>query len=271
MVCRPIWVMHIKQCRQARVWLLRNLSAKKINKPFDHKGPIHSLTLMRTLAFCLSLTPPPPHFSLVISPWPSLSQSALFRFLPFILHQYVCFWKKKNNKSWPDEPRDRGMDGQAGRPVHKDFFISQGGSMTWKISSSLHITWSGTSAQSPPHTPLFKIFSHAHASCLISNKRAFVRVFSYACECSCVKRPSSPITLLFWLCAPLSLWVWLHYHLPPQAYFPFSKHSRLPLWKTSMNWAPSETSRQQARKTFYCHYTPHSIKVYIKYIAYRIE
>lgn len=44
------------------MWLLRSSSAKKINKPFDHKGPIHSLSPSASLflSLSLSLSPLPP-------------------------------------------------------------------------------------------------------------------------------------------------------------------------------------------------------------------
>lgn len=255
MVFRPIWVVHIKRCRQAWVWLLRNLSAKKINKPFDHKGPIHSLTLRLTLSFCLSFTPPPPRRpNLLLGRFCSailMAVCAFFRPSPSIWSRNVCFWKKKDNKSWLDEPGGHsGTDGQAVQCCTRTSLFHGDGNMTWKISSSLHRTWSRTSAQSPPPPQLKSSVTHMLAASFPTSE--------HLCECflmhasvAGVKRPSSPIALLLWLCA--ALWVWLHYHLPPQAYFPFSKHSRLPPWKTDMNWAPSETNRQQAWKTWHCH------------------
>lgn len=52
------------------MWLLRSSSAKKINKPFDHKGPIHSVSPSASLflSFFLPFPPPliPASFSLVL-------------------------------------------------------------------------------------------------------------------------------------------------------------------------------------------------------------
>lgn len=58
----------------------------------------------------------------------------------------------------------------------------------------------------------------------------------HVCECFLMHTDGAgvkmgrPFPLQFCCCERvlLSLWVWLHYHLPPQAYFPFSKHARFP-------------------------------------------
>lgn len=136
---------------------------------------------------------------------------------------------------------------------HKDFFMSRGREHDVENFLITPQNLIRDFSTKPPHPPL-KTVTHMLAASFPTSE--------HLCECflmhasgAGVKRPSSPITLLFWLCAALSLWVWLHYHLPPQAYFPFSKHSRLPPWKTGMNSAPSETSRHEKHYTVITHLT----------------
>lgn len=197
MDCRTVWVVHIKQCRQARVQLLRNLSAKKINKPFDHKGPIHSLTLWLTLSFCLSLIPPPPS----PSPQRSLSQSALLD-PDHLTYLKTYASERKEQQTWLEEPGDGQMDGQAGRPTYKDFFISWGREHNMEnflITPQYLI--SDFSTESPP--VLKSTVTHMLEALFSTNKHVCKCVLTHA-SVARMKRPSSPITLLLWPCAAFS-------------------------------------------------------------------
>lgn len=258
MVCRPIWVVHIKQCRQARVWLLRNLSAKKINKPFDHKGPIHSLTLRLTLSFSLP-HPPSPHST---SPW-SFLLGRLYRSLlfldPFLDPYRLSFLLLKEKKEqqvttwWARGQRDGRPSGQAGAQGLLYFT----GTGTWHGKFPHHSTELDQGLQHNP--PPIKIFCHAHASCLISNKRAFVRVFSYACECSwCEKAIPSHYPSVLTVCCSLSGCGSITI-CPLRPIFHFQNTADF--LREKQAW--TETSRQQAWKTLQRHYTPQNVKVYI--------
>lgn len=68
------------------MWLLRSSSAKKINKPFDHKGPIHSLphpSASLFLSLSLPLSPSPSTY-----PWSFFSSALLFRPLFFFFSSF---------------------------------------------------------------------------------------------------------------------------------------------------------------------------------------
>lgn len=149
----------------------------------------HSLSHPQAHSFFLSsVSPSPPPPNLLLGRFCSaifMAVCSFFRPSPSISSRNVCFWKKKDNKSWLDEPGGHsGTDGQAVQAPLAQGLLYFTGTGTWHGKFPHHSTeldqglQHKASPNPPPPPPLpAKIFCHAHASCLISNKRAFVRVF----------------------------------------------------------------------------------------------
>lgn len=92
-----------------------------------------------------------------------------------------------------------------------------------------------------PLRPLSAV-TNALAASLRLHHWACVTVFSYACRRSwCEKAAHSPYSSVV-VSACCSLWVWLHYHLPPRAYFPFSKTCQI---SSSRKHLPGKKQRHE--------------------------
>lgn len=201
------------------MWLLRSSSAKKINKPFDHKGPIHSVSPSASLF--LSFSPSPLHLSLLVSP---RSSPFFFNRLPFMwvsslsfLSLYLIFkcilqlWRKRQRSG-----REAGIIRPAGGQTHRQaqrqrhrqgapystntVVVQSGGAQHGKC---LHHSVFGTKTRGgdsgenfSPSGHFFAVTNTPAASSRLDN-RACVRVFSYAYRWSwCENRPPFPITVL---------------------------------------------------------------------------
>lgn len=167
------------------MWLLRNLSAKKINKPFDHKGPIHSLGPQAHSFFL-----PPSTFAR-----PSLSAVCSFP----ILDRLSCLKTSasESNRTSHDW-MSQWMDSRADRPVHKDFFISleREHDVENFLITPQNLIRDFTKPPPPPAPPIKTSVTHRVAASFPTS--------DHLCECflmratvAGVKRPSSPVTLLF--------------------------------------------------------------------------
>lgn len=150
----------------------------------------HSLSHPQAHSFFLSLLhpPPAPTYSLVVFARPFWWQSVLFLDPHHLSGLETSASERRRTTS-----RDLMSQGDTAGRTAKQCSAAQGllyftGTGIWHGKFPHHSTEldHGLQHKAPPHPPPtpVKIFCHAHASCLISNKRAFVRVFSYACECS---------------------------------------------------------------------------------------
>lgn len=253
------------------MWLLKSSSAKKINKPFDHKGPIQSLSLSLPHSFFLSLplSPSPPllilgsspqlyspdlYFSILLlkplhlcffPPFPTLFSFYLLFSPPYLIYTSKtgrsCFdWKTRAAKRRIAKERQTDRhhltshraDRQTDRNTDKGLLIQQTyghgaeqSNTTWKMYSSLHLkhkTRTGTEANFPLR-PLRHFLS-----CTYKLPHFHSTTAMCVCESVCFLMHTDG---LVWkglshysfvvVSECCSLWVWLGYHLPPQAYFPF--------------------------------------------------
>ncbi len=214
------------------MWLLKSSSAKKINKPFDHKGPIHSLSLSASLFLSFSPPHPPPtlilgSFSSTLLSWPlffihfpsfktspRVALPSIFNFLLYLIYtSIILLWLNDKSIRETDLHREtdrhhltsQGADRQTETQTraslfHKHTVMLQ--SRGTRHGKCLHRSIFSTKHEqglrrkvSPPATQTFSAVTNIHWLPHSDSTTVCVSVFSYAYRWGWCEK-ASPITVL---------------------------------------------------------------------------
>lgn len=211
------------------MWLLKSSSAKKINKSFNHKGPIHSLSLCSVF---LSLSPSPLYLSLVVllsSPdlyffinVPALKTSSLNINLFFLLstHPRPSFWFDRKTRAAVRQTDRHHLTsrGHTDRQKHKQGPPYSTNIQSWSRAGEhdMENVFITPSAAQNTNRVAGKLFPAATQTlCAVTNTLA-APFTVLQCVFLCIRvgwcEKASPVTVLFSRVSAAHSWVWLGYH-----------------------------------------------------------